>query len=103
MFHVKHLYVFARMQEKGASCIPHRMRPCGPDVYKRQAQVQRKQNDDEHQQRYARQREFSLVILAEQVDLLVLVDQRVVIADGVQLGTVEAAPVSYTHLQGDDR
>ena len=27
MFHVKHLYVFARMQRKGASCIPHRMRP----------------------------------------------------------------------------
>lgn len=55
------------------------------------AQVQRKQNDDEHQQRYARQREFSQVILDEQVDLLVLVDQRVVIDDGVQLGTVEAA------------
>ena len=33
------------------------------------AQVQRKQNDDEHQQRYARQREFSQVILDEQVDL----------------------------------
>lgn len=30
MFHVKHLYVFAGMQEKGASCIPHRMRPGGP-------------------------------------------------------------------------
>lgn len=37
------------------------------------------------------QREFSQVILDEQVDLLVLVDQRVVIDDGVQLGTVEAA------------
>ena len=29
MFHVKHLYVFAGMQEKGASCIPHRMRRAG--------------------------------------------------------------------------